>query len=958
MLRTPFLCCMTALAYVVCGWASLQLAIPPDYVAMVFIPAGVALGAVLVAGYRVLPGVALGAILVQWLAHVQSNQALGAAMLVPPLGATAMAGLTTWGIRRWVGYPTALDEPRQALLTFFVLIPGGTLLNASMSVPTLVWAGVLPANSIGFSWLTWWLADTLGAVVFTPLLLVALGAPADAWRPRWRTVALPMALALGLMSAGLWLLAIHQRQSVQNEIEQTGTDLSLRLQHRLDAQLDSLETMSLLLGMSDTPSPKAFDAAAALWLERYPGTHSFGWSPKLEHRQRHHYESVLPGRPIRSRTLDGQTPPAAQAPHYYPLHWVTPLQPNQGLLGLDVSTLPRTAAAVRSALTTDRPQATEAVPLVTGQVARMAVVVFQSVRPDTGKAAIGLASAVFLLDDLVQSFGTRQATLCLVDHWAPAGWQRLAGPEGCEQVQPRAGTAEPRSWPLHFAGREWSLRILPSPQELTSWARPILWGSTTVALLAVSMLGAFLIVITGQSRRTARLVDERTHELAMSNASLLQLAHFDGLTGLANRAFWTQQAEATLTAARHNGQQVAVLFLDLDRFKHVNDSLGHSQGDQLLVSVSARIQACLRARDVLARLGGDEFVALLPWVRDTASAATVARKIALALAEPVLLDGMQVTVTGSIGLALYPEHGHNVEELLRHADTAMYAAKAAGRNQYRFFESAMHDHVSRRLSIESGLRLALELNAPELSMAYQPQVDARTHRVLGVEALLRWQHPVLGSLSPDEFIPIAEEAGLIEPLGQWVLQTVCRQIQAWADGPHATVFAPLTVAVNVSAPEFNRPHFLQHLEEARQLLRQPAGRLDIEITESLLIHASPDVSQRMTRITELGMGLSLDDFGTGYSSLGYLKRLPLSKLKIDRSFVLDVPGDPEGEAIIRAMLSMAHDLGLSVVAEGVETEAQRDFLRQHGCDALQGWLYARAMPADALENWLLQHPQT
>jgi EAL domain-containing protein (putative c-di-GMP-specific phosphodiesterase class I) len=251
------------------------------------------------------------------------------------------------------------------------------------------------------------------------------------------------------------------------------------------------------------------------------------------------------------------------------------------------------------------------------------------------------------------------------------------------------------------------------------------------------------------------------------------------------------------------------------------------------------------------------------------------------------------------------------------------------------------------------LRVALETQSDELTIAYQPQVCARTGQVLGLEALLRWHHPTLGPISPQEFVPVAEESGVIEAIGEWVLSSVCQQIQTWADGPMSSHFAGMTVSVNVSAMEFNRPHFIHHLEHALSLMQQPAQRLELEITESLLVHASAEITQRMNQITDMGISLSLDDFGTGYSSLGYLKRLPLTKLKIDRSFVKDVPGDAEDEAIVRATLSMAHDLGLDVVAEGVETAAQRDFLSRHGCAAFQGWFYARAMTPEALCTWLL-----
>jgi diguanylate cyclase (GGDEF)-like protein len=437
--------------------------------------------------------------------------------------------------------------------------------------------------------------------------------------------------------------------------------------------------------------------------------------------------------------------------------------------------------------------------------------------------------------------------------------------------------------------------------------------------------------------------------LAGSNARLVQLAHFDPLTGLCNRKHWMDQAQATLDAAQRHGDRLAVMFIDLDRFKHVNDSLGHSAGDRLLGTVALRMRECLRSRDVLARLGGDEFVVLLPRLKQRDGAAAAARKIMQVLVQPVMLDQHEVTVSASVGLACYPEDGDSVETLLRHADTAMYAAKDAGRNGWRFFSTEMNEHLSQRMFIETGLRRALAQG--ELFLHYQPQVDTRSGQLVGAEALVRWRHPERGMIAPDQFIAVAEDCGLIEPLGRWVFTEACRQLRAWEDsGLHG-----LQLAVNISALEFNRPGFLPQVSDILAASGVNPVQIELEITESLLMQSLPELSERLGELTALGLKLALDDFGTGYSSLGYLKRLPLSRLKIDKSFVAGVPGSPEGEAIIRASLSMAHDLGLDVVAEGVETDDQRDFLLSHGCDRLQGYLIARPMAAEAFAQWWRQH---
>ena len=965
---------LTALAYAIGGWLSLQAAIPPDYISVLFIAAGIAVGAVLVHGNRVLPGVWLGAMAVQGLAHQQAGLSWGWVVWIAPLGAALQAWVTAAWIRRRIGYPSALDQPLQVVMLMFVCLPLGSMVNPTLSVPTLAFDGVIPWRELPGAWFTWWLGDALGAVLFTPLLLVCCGQPAEAWRPRLLTVALPMVLAMGLIGVMFQQINSSHQRALHAQFDKTGLDLAQRLQRRFDAQTDSVEAIAKLMELAPRMSQADFESATQPWLRRYPGTQNFGWSPLVPHAQRQAFEqgvadSGMPGFVILGRDQEGRTTPAPVAPHYLPITWVSPLETNRPVLGLDVSVLPATAAAVAATVQSRRAEVTEGIRLVQETGEQRGVVMYLAVfgQPHADdpshlgpRQLKGVVSSVFRLDDVLLAvlgrIDPQQMRLCLFDPAAPPDNQRLAGPAGCEQ-EPLTSVQEQRwikSWPLRIGQREWTLRLQAGPAFWGLAGQNSAWATSITGLVAVAILGAFLLVITGVGRRTAKLVEERTQELAHSNATLAQMAHYDALTGLANRPFWTEQAEATLAASRETGKQVGVIFLDVDRFKHINDSLSHTQGDQLLVTISARIHECLRSRDVLARIGGDEFVALLPGLRDPEGAATVARKISRVLSVPVMLEGMQIKVTASLGVAIFPEHGETVEELLRHADTAMYAAKAAGRNQWRFFTADMHERVSQRLAMEAGLRLALEPGAEELQLVYQPQVNAATGEVIGLEALLRWNHPTFGPVPPSVFIPIAEDSGIIENLGQWVLREVCRQVQAWQTGPDAAWFRDMSVAVNVSAAEFARPQFLDHLLEVVEELCMGSMSLELEITESLLVQAAGDIIERMHTITQMGMSLSLDDFGTGYSSLGYLKRLPLSKLKIDRSFLHGIPGDPENEAIVRATLSMAHDLGLMVVAEGVETAGQRDFLQAHGCNACQGWLYARAMPAHELAAWLRQ----
>lgn len=431
-----------------------------------------------------------------------------------------------------------------------------------------------------------------------------------------------------------------------------------------------------------------------------------------------------------------------------------------------------------------------------------------------------------------------------------------------------------------------------------------------------------------------------------NEAHIQYLAHYDTLTSLPNRSMWTNRANAALFAAqRHERDVLAVMFLDLDQFKTVNDSLGHGVGDQLLAEVARRLQECLRSDDVLARQGGDEFVLLLPRLAHADDAGDVARKLLEVLAQPMQLGEHDLSVSASIGIALYPADGSDVDTLLKHADIAMYSAKAAGRANFQFFVPEMNVRAFQRMMLENALRRGMERH--ELVLHYQPQVDARDQRIIGCEALVRWQHPEMGLVPPAHFIPVAEDSGLIIPLGEWVLAEACRQQVRWARAGRS-----LMVAVNISALQFRKDGFFEMVENTlRQTGADPAS-LELEITESALMQPTDELMNRLRRLRSLGITLALDDFGTGYSSLAYLKRLPISRLKLDRSFVMDIPHDPEDVAIATATLSMAADLGMEVVAEGVETEAQVEFLVTKGCQVLQGFLFGRPLPVEAFDALL------
>ena len=454
--------------------------------------------------------------------------------------------------------------------------------------------------------------------------------------------------------------------------------------------------------------------------------------------------------------------------------------------------------------------------------------------------------------------------------------------------------------------------------------------------------GSIWIVMDVSERQRQQREHERNQE------RIHRLAHYDALTGLPNRVLLAQRSSEAIARAHDVGTPLAVMFLDLDNFKHVNDSLGHSVGDALLVEVGKRLRAVVRERDTVARLGGDEFVLLLCGA-DAQGAARVAAKMQEAAREPFCAAHREFSVALSMGIALYPEHGEDFETLLQAADTAMYRAKSGGRNDFRFFTPEMHAESTRALQLDHALRRALDQG--QLELHYQPQLDMQSGALVGVEALARWHHPALGAISPLEFIPIAEASGLILQLGEWVLENALRQLRAW----HEAGMPQLTMAVNLSALQLRQHDFLERVQRLLDACAIAPRSLELELTEGSAMHDPQAASAAMGKLHSQGVRVAIDDFGTGYSSLSQLQRFRISKLKIDQSFVRDLEHSAQDRTIVSAIIRMAQALGMRTTAEGVESARQMAYLRAQGCDEVQGYYVSAPLPARAMTALLQTH---
>jgi diguanylate cyclase (GGDEF)-like protein/PAS domain S-box-containing protein len=433
-------------------------------------------------------------------------------------------------------------------------------------------------------------------------------------------------------------------------------------------------------------------------------------------------------------------------------------------------------------------------------------------------------------------------------------------------------------------------------------------------------------------------------ERRLMEEAIRHQAYHDSLTSLPNRILFNDRLSVALMKAKRDKKRLAVMFLDLDRFKSINDTLGHTVGDMLLQSIAGLLRGILRESDTVARLGGDEYTILLSQIEHEEDAVKVAQKILSAVSQKWVLDGHRLHLTTSIGIGLYPQDGEDVDTLLKKADTAMYDANSLGGNTYRLYHPAMDAESAVQLRLENDLRLALEND--ELIVWYQPLIESTTRRLTGMEALIRWNHPDLGLILPKQFIPLAEKTGLIVPIGAWVLESACRQARSWRQqgSPH------LQISVNISGIQLNQPDFVEMVEGALRQSMLPASALKLEITESIALQNLDAIVSKLDRLTGIGVDFSIDDFGMGYSSLNYLRLLPIKTIKIDRSFMHGITLDEEDSAIVTAIIAMAKSLNLDTVVEGVETEEQMRFLDGCHCDTLQGFLFSEPLPPAEFEK--------
>jgi diguanylate cyclase (GGDEF)-like protein/PAS domain S-box-containing protein len=1044
------------------------LDLPPGYATPLFPPAGVGFALAVVAGWRVLPGVVLGALLLHlpgvWLGPEVPPRAAALAMAAVTAGSVLQAWLGAQLFRRLV-HP-ALASPRD-VLRFLLLAPGLCLVSATITVPTLYRLGLIPQAERVSNWLSWWVGDTLGVLLVAPLCWIVVAQPRRLWRRRARLVAVPLVLAAAAVVATYEQAVGWETDQHLNAFRLKAQQVADLLQGEFDEHQRFVGTFARALGDSVPQlEPDKFQRIASAYVDRRPEIQGLAWAVPVSAAGRAGFEAwarrhVDPAFEIRDLGPDGKLRRAGPRPRYLALLYTSP-PANASVLGLDFLADPERADAALRALHGRDPVASGPIRLAVGGERGMAL--FKSVGAVDGAPA-GVLALIINARALLQRAERRTGFAGL------AGFVDVTGPGPPRPLYSEAGAAPQRyeyRVALAFDGRHYLLRFAPTAaylEQQSGWAS---WTVLSAGLLMTGLLGALMLLISGEQARTEALIDDRTARLrdrearlqaildnaadaivtvdprgvvvsanaataalfgypaahlpglpftalvpaggdaggaellarltdappeeraldgvnargepfplsvSVSRVQLLQaeplfvcilrdlteqyrsqeriynLAHHDPLTGLENRFALNERLEQQLAIARRTNEPVAVLFIDLDHFKKINDSYGHAAGDQLLVGAAQRMKDLLRDVDTLGRLGGDEFVIVLggPLTPDSVSA--VAVRVVQSLSQPYQLTVGTVHSGTSVGVALFPLDGHDGATLLRHADTAMYAAKREGRGNFQFFSEAMNAATHEHLMLENRMWLALEREGFEIAL--QAQVELASGRVIGAEVLLRWHDTELGRVEPSRFIPVAEECGLILPLGDWVLARSMQLLAEW----QRDEMGGLRLAVNLSARQFSGGALLARLDQLVAQHRINPELLELEITETAAMRDPEATRQLLRQLRARGFKLAIDDFGTGYSSLAYLKLFAIDRIKIDRGFVKDIESNPNDASIVAATIGLAHSLGLAVVAEGVETHAQWGFLREKRGDEAQGYLFARPMPAAQFREFVREREQ-
>lgn len=1060
-----------AIAYFAFGISGPQLGVTSVYATAVYPAAGLAFVAIFLGGPRLLLGVGLGAASINlWVASNFGD--LGAFNLIVALFIAIGCCLQAWVGVLLINRIAKPDSKKLLSSTdiFWVLLlagPVACLIAASWGGITLLTANIITPAEFLPQWLYWWLGDTTGVVLFTPLLLMMLQYRKPWWSQRIRIIAPPTLIALATTLVIFFYISHNEREQIKHQLEKEAAPLTDRLKQNLNAYQELVGSVGNLIKVNPNLKYSEFDTFTQSIFDNHPELYALSWNPHINNADRVRFESnmsqelQMPDFHISQRDKKGQLVIAEERENYIPIAYISPLLGNSSAIGYDIASDPKRQHTLHLANTSKQPAVTAPIKLVQESGSSTSVLLIAPVMLDSDSATpTGYTVGVFRIENMLNHLLHNQfpdgLSVTLYDTTSVGAYSPLyqSNNKNVAQHPSYLWTSD-----IPFGGRNWQLSLSPSSSYLIEQHSLLAWQALLTGLILTSLLQIILLSITGRhnfalekveqllSEQTALLnnnlvgiVTVRNRKIMWANSAfentlgykqdeligcstrqfyrneedylsigkayanikdeavirnelefvckngkhlwidmrgailhrgtdesiwvfvdvtqrknaeqeIEHLAYYDSLTHLPNRRMLMDRLRHAMAASARSGLQGALLFLDLDYFKTLNDTLGHDVGDILLQQVAERLHACVREGDTVARFGGDEFVVMLERldessIKAAAQTETIAHKILGSLNQPYQLGLHKHTSSTSIGATLFKAHTSDAEELLKQADIAMYQAKSDGRNTLRFFDPEMQAKINTRVELEYELKQAVEKQ--HFQLYYQLQVD-NDRKAVGAEALIRWLHPERGIIPPYDFIPLAEETGIIIRIGQWVLDSACAQLKTWQQNP---LTRELTLSVNVSAKQFHQLDFASQVQATIQRHTINPQLLKLELTESLLLGNIDDTIMTMNALAKIGIQFSLDDFGTGYSSLQYLKNLPLYQLKIDRSFVQDLVADSSDQAIVRTIISMAYSLGLTVIAEGVETLEQQQCLLSEGCTHLQGYLYSKPVPIDQFEKLL------
>lgn len=766
-----------------------------------------------------------------------------------------------------------------------------------------------------------------------------------------RYLAVIVLVILGMLVSGaayFWEYR-QEQQRLSQRFEFLAKEHAALMQTAIERAMESLQAIGAFFNASEEVTREEFYLFLKDRIALHPDIHGIEWLPRVRDAERGVFEADalaagLADFQITELDGAGKLIRAKRRSEYFPVYYTEPMEKNHKALGYDSYSRSTSRPTMEQARDTGTILASAPFSLVQDQQAALTTILYLPVyqagpTPTTvaqrREKLAGFLVVLLRIPDLAKQAVSRMASTGLdwrlVDTALPAGKQYLhyASSHKSSTAPSEAYSGSFNSTvALHIPGRKWQMEFVPTAAFLRHYAATKQWLILWTGLALTASLALYV------GSRIRRIVETE------------RAARRDYLTGLPNRALLAERLDHALAMAERDGSHLAVLFLDLDRFKHINDSMGHSAGDKLLNQVADRLNQALRKEDTLARMGGDEFVVVMEHVQQGRDAAILAEKLIQTLLRPIQIGDIQLYMTASIGISLYPRDATTAEGLVSDADAAMYRAKESGRNTFQFYTPELTKLAHQQVTLVSELKHALERN--ELELHYQPQVYLSDSKLFGVEALLRWRHEKTGLIMPGSFIPLAEDTGLIIPIGAWVLQEACAQATRWLDEG-----LPLQrISVNVAGPQLQRGDLLKTVEQTLASTGLPPAMLELEVTESFIMGNTESIISTLKNIRRLGITIAVDDFGTGYSSLSRLRRLPIDRLKIDRSFVQELPANEEDSAIARAIIALGRSLGLRITAEGVETLAQAEFLLHEGCHEAQGYYYSRPMSAAAIPDLL------